>query len=64
MHGDVPAAIGPFERGDRGLALEKALGQQIDHPLGGLLIADRKMAREVAGVRVEVIEESLRRDLP
>ena len=30
MHGDVPAPVGPLERGDRGLALEKAFGQEID----------------------------------
>ena len=42
MHGDVPAPVGPLERGDRGLALEKALVEQIDHALGGLLVADGK----------------------
>ena len=46
---------GPLERGDRGLALEKALGQEIDHAPGGSFVADRKLARWVAGVRVEVI---------
>ena len=30
MHRDVPDAVRPLERGDRGLALEKALGQEID----------------------------------
>ena len=40
MHGDVPAPAGPLERGDRGLALEKALGQEIDHALGGMFVAD------------------------
>ncbi len=42
MHGDVPAPIGPLERGNRGLAFEKALGQQIDHAPRGLLVADGK----------------------
>ena len=42
MHGDVPAPVRSFERGDRGLAFEEAFGQQIDHALGGVFVADRK----------------------
>ena len=42
MHGDVPAPVGTLERGDRGLALEEALGQEIDHAPGGLFVADRE----------------------
>ena len=42
MHRDVPASVRPLERGDRGLALEKALGQEIDDALGGRLAADGK----------------------
>ena len=56
MHGDVPAPAGALERGDRGLALEKALGQEIDHALGGVSSPMAKLARWVEGVRVEVIE--------
>ena len=48
MHGDVPAPAGPLERGDRGLALEKALGQEIDHALGGCSSPMAK-ARAVGG---------------
>ena len=42
MHGDAPAPAGAFERGDRGLALEKALVQEIDHALGDNFVTDRK----------------------
>ena len=42
MHGDVPAPAGTFERGDRSLAFEKALGQEIDHALGCAFIANGK----------------------
>src|ERR1035441_9254237 len=42
MHGNVPAPVGPLERGDCGLAHKKALVQQIDHVLRGLLVADGK----------------------
>src|SRR5258708_32880885 len=42
MHGDVPAPAGTLERGDRGLALEKTLGQEIDHAPRGLFVADRE----------------------
>jgi hypothetical protein len=42
MHGGVPAAVRPLERGDRGLAFEKHLGQDIDDALGGLFVADRE----------------------
>ena len=42
MHGDVPAAVRPFERRDRGLALKENFGEQIDNALGGLFVADRK----------------------
>ncbi len=42
MHGDVPAPAGAFERGDRGLALEKALGQEVDDALGDDFVADGK----------------------
>ena len=31
MHRDVPSAIRPFERGDRGLAFKKNFSQDIDH---------------------------------
>ena len=51
MHRDIPAPVRPLERRHRRLALEKDLGQQIDHALGGMLVADRKWARWVAGVR-------------
>src|SRR5882762_10243149 len=30
MHGDAPASVRSFERGDGGLALKKTLGQEID----------------------------------
>src|SRR3984957_5865510 len=40
MHGDAPAPVRALKRRDRGLALEKALGQEIDHALGGLFAAD------------------------
>ena len=42
MHRDIPAPAGSLERGDRGLALEEAFIQQIDHALGGRFAADRK----------------------
>ena len=42
MHRDVPSAVRPFERRDRGLALKKNFGQDIDDALGGMLVADRK----------------------
>jgi hypothetical protein len=49
MRRDVPAPVRPLERGDRGLALEKTLGQQIDHALCGLLAAYGE--ESVSGVR-------------
>ena len=42
MHRDVPSAIRPFERGDRGLALKKNFGQDIDDAFGGVLVTDGK----------------------
>jgi hypothetical protein len=42
MLGSVPAPAGPLERGNRGLAFNKTLGQQIDHALCGVLVADRE----------------------
>src|SRR4051812_43939728 len=42
MQCDVPAPAGAFGRGDRGIALEKALAQEIDHALRGLFVADRE----------------------
>src|SRR4029450_5590881 len=49
MHGDVPAPVGTPERGDRGLALEKTLGQQINHAPRALLVADREAGTVGAG---------------
>src|SRR6202163_3832700 len=49
MHGDAPAPAGPLERGDRCLALEKTLVQEIDDALCGLLAADRKAGACGAG---------------
>src|ERR1700722_17183830 len=49
MHGDAPAPAGPLERGDRGVALEKALGQAIDHAPGGRFAADRETGAVGAG---------------
>ena len=55
MQGDVPAPSRPLERRDRGLALEKALGQHIDDAPGGLFVADGKAGAvgggEVIGIR-------------
>src|SRR5258706_9503589 len=42
MHRDVPAPAGPLGRGNRGLALEKTFGEEIDDALCGLFVADRK----------------------
>ena len=42
MHRDVPSAIRPFECGDRGLALKKNFGQDIDDTFGGVLVTDGK----------------------
>ena len=42
MHGDVPAAVRPLERGDRGLAFKKNFGQGIDDAFGCLLVTDGK----------------------
>ena len=42
MHRDVPSAVRPLERGDRGLALEKNFGQDIDDTFGGVLVTDCK----------------------
>ena len=40
MHRDVPSAIRPFERGDRGLAFKENFGQCIDDAFGGVLVTD------------------------
>jgi len=48
MHGDIPASAGRLERGDRGLALEETLGQEVDHALGDNLVANGK-ARAIGG---------------
>ena len=45
MHVDAPAPAGSLERGDRGLALEKAFGEEIDHAPGGLFVADGETSR-------------------
>ena len=42
MHGDVPAPVRPFERGDGGLALEKDFGKHVDDVPGGVFVADRE----------------------
>ena len=49
IHGDSPAPIRPLERGNRGLALEKALGEAIDHPFCGRFAANRKSRAVGAG---------------
>src|ERR1700716_4317890 len=49
MHGDVPAPVGSFERGNGGLALKKALGQAIDDAPRGLFAADREGRAAGAG---------------
>ena len=49
MHGDIPAPVRPLERGDRGLALEKTLGEPIDHPFCGRFAADRECRAVGAG---------------
>src|SRR5216684_6862766 len=49
MHGDVPAPVGSFERGDGGLALKKALVQAIDDAPRALLAADREGSAAGAG---------------
>ena len=40
IDGDIPDPVRPLERGDRGLVLEKALGQEIDDVFGGDFAAD------------------------
>src|SRR5258708_15780954 len=42
MHGDIPAPPKTLECGDRGLALKKTLGQEIDDAFRGLFAADRE----------------------
>ena len=42
MHRDIPSAIRPFERGDRGLTLKKNFGQGVDDTFGCVLVADGK----------------------
>ena len=49
MHGDIPAPVRPLERGDRGLALEEALGEPIDQTSCGRFAADRKTRAVGAG---------------
>ena len=56
MHGDVPAPVGPLERRDRRLTLEKAFVQQIDHAPRGLLMADGKRRAMGVGVREGVMK--------
>ena len=56
MHGDVPAAVRPLERGDRGLAFKKNFGQHIDDAPWRLCSSPiAKLARWVGAM--EVIEE-------
>src|SRR5260370_23053475 len=49
MHGDTPAPVGSFVRGNGGLALKKALGQEIDDAPRGLCAADREGRAAGAG---------------
>ncbi|HMM93036.1 hypothetical protein [Bradyrhizobium sp.] len=43
MHGDIPSAIRPLERSDRGLSFKENFSQGIDDALGYMLIADSEL---------------------
>ena len=60
MHGDIPAPVGPLERRDGGLAVEKDFGKHIDNEFGGVLVANREAGAMGGGA--EAIGEPRKRE--